>query len=167
MNASRFTFDPDYHVDMILFRRILGTVWYNATYLKPAVTCWLIDASAGRRSSSTRWPTVRRCSPGHSINMGARIMRDSCTRTSKGGFNVVLNYGVLFDLRGVVAERRQQDRAAGVDASSSRSTAPQPRPSRPRSSSSSKRPLFAPRTSTAADSPAVVSRLLFGRLIPR
>ena len=62
LRSSRgFTFDPDYHVDMILFRRILGTV-YNATYMKPSVTYWLIDSFGGQAGLSTRWPTNRRCS---------------------------------------------------------------------------------------------------------
>jgi uncharacterized protein (TIGR04551 family) len=35
-----FKFSPDYHVDEILFRRILGTVT-NAVYVKPQMTYWL------------------------------------------------------------------------------------------------------------------------------
>ena len=97
MNASRFTFDPDYHVDMILFRRILGTV-YNATYLKPAVTYWLIDSFGGQAEfiySLANRPAVF---PGHSINMGAEINARLMYQNKQEGFNVVLEYGVLFDL---------------------------------------------------------------------
>ncbi len=35
-----FKFSPDYHVDEILFRRIIGTVT-NAAYVKPKMTYWL------------------------------------------------------------------------------------------------------------------------------
>ena len=35
-----FKFSPDYHVDEILFRRIIGTVT-NAIYVKPQMTYWL------------------------------------------------------------------------------------------------------------------------------
>jgi hypothetical protein len=35
-----FKFSPEYHVDEILFRRIIGTVT-NAAYVKPAMTYWL------------------------------------------------------------------------------------------------------------------------------
>src|SRR5205814_6706164 len=35
-----FRFNPDYQVDQILFRRILGTVT-NAIYVKPTMTYWL------------------------------------------------------------------------------------------------------------------------------
>src|SRR6185436_3036919 len=37
---SDFKFNPDYQVDQILFRRILGTVT-NAIYVKPSLTYWL------------------------------------------------------------------------------------------------------------------------------
>ena len=37
---SDFKFSPDYHVDEILFRRIIGTVT-NAVYVKPQMTYWL------------------------------------------------------------------------------------------------------------------------------
>ncbi len=97
MNASRFTFDPDYHVDLILFRRILGTV-YNATYLKPSVTYWLIDSFGGQAefiySAANRPATF----PGHSINMGAEINARLMYQNRQEGFNVVVEYGVLFDL---------------------------------------------------------------------
>ena len=97
MNASRFTFDPDYHVDMILFRRILGTV-YNATYLKPSVTYWLIDSFGGQAEFIYSMANRPAIFPGHSINMGAEINARLMYQNRQEGFNVVVEYGVLFDL---------------------------------------------------------------------
>ena len=39
-NLNDFHFSPEYHVDEILFRRILGTVT-NAIYFKPSIAYWL------------------------------------------------------------------------------------------------------------------------------
>jgi uncharacterized protein (TIGR04551 family) len=39
-NLNDFHFSPEYHVDEILFRRILGTV-SNAMYFKPSIAYWL------------------------------------------------------------------------------------------------------------------------------
>jgi len=39
-NLNDFHFSPEYHVDEILFRRILGTV-SNAIYFKPSIAYWL------------------------------------------------------------------------------------------------------------------------------
>ena len=97
MNASRFTFDPDYHVDMILFRRILGTV-YNATYFKPAVTYWLIDSFGGQAEFIYSIANRPATFPGHSINLGAEINARLMYQNKQEGFNVIIEYGVLFDL---------------------------------------------------------------------
>jgi uncharacterized protein (TIGR04551 family) len=100
MNASRFTFDPDYHVDMILFRRILGTV-YNATYLKPSVTYWLIDSFGGQAEFIYSMANRPATFPGHNINLGAEINARLMYQNKQEGFNVVIEYGVLFSLGGL------------------------------------------------------------------
>lgn len=97
LRSSRFTFDPDYHVDMILFRRILGTV-YNATYLKPAITYWLIDSFGGQAEFIYSLANRPATFPGHSTNMGAEINLRIMYNNKEEGFYTSLEYGVLFDL---------------------------------------------------------------------
>jgi uncharacterized protein (TIGR04551 family) len=104
LRSSRFTFDPDYHVDLILFRRILGTV-YNATYMKPSITYWLIDSFGGQAefiySLANRPATL----PGHAINMGAEINLRIMYHNRDEGFYTSLEYGVLWDL-GALSQRQ-------------------------------------------------------------
>lgn len=97
LRQSRFTFDPDFHVDMILFRRILGTV-YNATYLKPSITYWLIDSLGGQAQFIYSMANRPATFPGHSINMGAEINLRIMYQNKEEGFFATLEYGVLFDL---------------------------------------------------------------------
>jgi uncharacterized protein (TIGR04551 family) len=46
-SMHNFYFSPDYHVDEIFFRRIMGTVT-NAIYFKPSIAYWL-DVTEGRQ----------------------------------------------------------------------------------------------------------------------
>ena len=105
LNSSRFTFDPDFHVDMILFRRILGTV-YNATYLKPSITYWLIDSFGGQAEFIYSLANRPAAFPGHSINMGAEINLRVMYNNVKEGFACALEYGVLFDL-GALSQKQE------------------------------------------------------------
>lgn len=99
LENTRFAFDPDFHVDMILFRRILGTV-YNATYMKPSVTYWLIESFGGQAEFIYSLANRPATFPGHAINMGAEInLRVMYRNLTEGqGFFATLEYGVLFDL---------------------------------------------------------------------
>ncbi len=100
LRNSRFTFDPDYHVDMILFRRILGTV-YNATYLKPSIAYWLIDSFGGQAEFIYSLANRPAAFPGHSVNMGAELNLRIMYHNREEGFFTMLEYGVLFDLGGL------------------------------------------------------------------
>ncbi len=104
LTNSRFTFDPDYHVDMILFRRILGTV-YNATYLKPTIAYWLLPDTFGAQADFIYSLANRPATfPGHNINMGAEINLRVMYQNKDEGFYTALEYGVLFDL-GALSQR--------------------------------------------------------------
>jgi len=105
LRSSRFTFDPDYHVDMILFRRILGTV-YNATYLKPSVTYWLIDNFGGQAEFIYSLANRPATMPGHAINMGAEINLRLMWKNIEEGFFAWLEYGVLFDI-GALSQKQE------------------------------------------------------------
>lgn len=97
LRNTRFTFDPDYHVDMILFRRILGTV-YNATYFKPTVTYWLIDNFGGQVDLIYSMANRPATFPGHSVNMGVELNARLMYKNEDEGFYAGLEYGVLFSL---------------------------------------------------------------------
>ncbi len=97
LRNTRFTFDPDYQVDMILFRRILGTV-YNATYIKPSATYWLIDNFGGQVDVIYSLANKPATMPGHSVNMGLEINARLMYRNDEEGFYAGLEYGVLFNL---------------------------------------------------------------------
>lgn len=105
LRNTRFAFDPDYHVDMILFRRILGTV-YNATYMKPSVTYWLIDSFGGQAEFIYSLANKPAVFPGHAINMGAEINARLMYHNKDEGFYAALEYGVLFDL-GALAQKQE------------------------------------------------------------
>lgn len=104
LRSSRFTFDPDYHVDLILFRRILGTV-YNATYMKPSITYWLIDSFGGQAEFIYSLANRPATFPGHAINMGAEINLRIMYHNREEGFFTALEYGVLWDL-GALSQRQ-------------------------------------------------------------
>jgi uncharacterized protein (TIGR04551 family) len=100
LRNSRFTFDPDHHVDMILFRRILGTV-YNATYMKPNIAYWIIDSFGGQAEFIYSMANRPATFPGHAVNLGAEINLRLMYRNLEEGFFATLEYGVLFDLGGL------------------------------------------------------------------
>jgi uncharacterized protein (TIGR04551 family) len=71
-----FYFSPDYHVDEIFFRRIMGTVT-NAIYFKPSIAYWL-DVAEGRQlglSGSVIYSMapVPVSTPGDSMNYGVEM----------------------------------------------------------------------------------------------
>lgn len=77
-SLNNFHFSPDYHVDEILFRRILGTV-SNAIYVKPNITYWLdLDSKKQREVGVTgaviySLAPVPVSTPGNSMNYGIEL----------------------------------------------------------------------------------------------
>jgi uncharacterized protein (TIGR04551 family) len=77
-NLNDFHFSPDYHVDEILYRRILGTV-SNAIYFKPNIAYWLdLDSKKEREvgiSGSVLYSIapVPVSTPGNSMNYGIEL----------------------------------------------------------------------------------------------
>jgi uncharacterized protein (TIGR04551 family) len=91
----RFNFDPDYHVDLILFRRILGTV-NNATYFKPGVSYDIVDNFGARVDLMYAIANNPVGYPGNSYNLGLEIDAALTYRNEEEGFYASLVYGVLF-----------------------------------------------------------------------
>jgi uncharacterized protein (TIGR04551 family) len=77
-NLNDFHFSPEYHVDEILFRRILGTV-SNAIYVKPNIAYWLdLDSKKEREvgiSGSVIYSMamVPVATPGNSLSYGIEM----------------------------------------------------------------------------------------------
>ncbi len=92
---GRFSFDPDYHVDLILFRRILGTV-SNATYFKPGVSYDIIDNFGARVDLMYALANHPVGYPGNSYNLGLEIDGQLMYKNEEEGFYAGLVYGVLF-----------------------------------------------------------------------
>ena len=91
----RFAFDPDYHVDQILFRRILGTV-NNATYFKPGISYNIIDNFGARVDLMYALANNPVAYPGNSYNLGLEIDAALTYKNEEEGFYASLVYGVLF-----------------------------------------------------------------------
>jgi uncharacterized protein (TIGR04551 family) len=96
-----FRFSPDYHVDEILFRRILGTVT-NAVYVKPQLTYWLnlsdprqlgISASAIYSMAPTQVST-----PGNALSYGIELNLSLQYRNPADGFYAGFTWAVLFPM---------------------------------------------------------------------
>jgi uncharacterized protein (TIGR04551 family) len=94
-HIGRFSFDPDYHVDLILFRRILGTV-NNATYFKPGVSYDIIDNFGARVDIMYALANRPIGYPGNSYNLGLEIDAQLMYKNEEEGFYAGLVYGVLF-----------------------------------------------------------------------
>jgi uncharacterized protein (TIGR04551 family) len=94
---SNFQFDPDYHVDLILFRRIIGTVT-NATYFKPSVAYDIIDSLAARVELIYSLANKPVAYPGNAVNLGVEIDASVMYHNDAEGFYAGLAYGVLFPL---------------------------------------------------------------------
>jgi uncharacterized protein (TIGR04551 family) len=92
---SRFTFDPDYHVDLILFRRILGTV-NNAVYFKPGVSYDILDNFTARADLMYAIAANPVAYPGNSYNLGLEIDASLMYKNEEEGFYAGVTYGVLF-----------------------------------------------------------------------
>jgi uncharacterized protein (TIGR04551 family) len=91
----RFAFDPDYHVDLILFRRILGTV-NNATYFKPGASYDIVDNFGARVDLMYALANNPIGYPGNSYNLGLEIDAALTYKNEEEGFYASLVYGVLF-----------------------------------------------------------------------
>jgi uncharacterized protein (TIGR04551 family) len=77
-NLNDFHFSPEYHVDEILFRRILGTVT-NAIYFKPSISYWLELDSRRRNDLGISGSIIYSIAPvpvstpGNSMNYGVEM----------------------------------------------------------------------------------------------
>jgi uncharacterized protein (TIGR04551 family) len=96
-----FKFSPDYHVDEILFRHILGTVT-NAIYIKPQVAYWY-DLQQSRQIGLTgaviySLAQVPVSTPGNALSYGIEMNLGVNYRNTAEGFYAGATWGVLWPL---------------------------------------------------------------------
>ena len=98
-SLHNFYFSPEYHVDEIFFRRIMGTVT-NAIYIKPSIAYWL-DVAEGRQlglSGSVIYSMalVPVSTPGNSINYGIEMDLGLGYRNTSEKFYAGMVWGVFW-----------------------------------------------------------------------
>lgn len=108
--VSTFSFHPDYRIDLILFKQILGTI-SGAYYLAPAVSYDIIRSDFGRVFAARVDFIYSRAmyeqqSYSSEPNLGAELDISVYYRTENGpqftdGFFVAGQFGVLFPLNGL------------------------------------------------------------------
>jgi uncharacterized protein (TIGR04551 family) len=102
-NLNDFHFSPEYHVDEILFRRILGTVT-NAIYFKPSIAYWLdLDSSKIREvgiSGSVIYSIapVPVSTPGNSMNYGVEMDLGLQYRNRRENIYAGFTWGVFWPM---------------------------------------------------------------------
>ncbi len=92
---SRFMFNPDYEVDLILFRELLGTVT-NAGYVKPFLAYDLTKSITARVANVTSFALKPVATPGNASMYGIEF--DGDVGYTNNGFSAGVAYGVLFPL---------------------------------------------------------------------
>ena len=102
-NLNDFHFSPEYHVDEILYRRILGTV-SNAIYVKPSIAYWLDLDSARVREVGVSGSVIYSLAPvpvstpGNSINYGIEMDLGLQYRNTRENIYAGFTWGVFWPM---------------------------------------------------------------------
>ena len=107
MNA--FIFDPDYDIDLILFRELLGAVT-NAIYMRPTFSYDITDRFRMKIQNVTSFVHKRVSTPGNGMMYGVEF--DADFEYHNDGFSAGIAYGVLFPL-GALDHPQDVDQAGG------------------------------------------------------
>jgi uncharacterized protein (TIGR04551 family) len=101
--VNNFQFHPDYFIDRILFREIIGTVT-GAVYLRPHVRYDIMRIAPGVLQASiagiASWAVIPENAPGGQSPLGIEI-DPTLAYQSRDGFAIALEYAVLFPLAGL------------------------------------------------------------------
>ncbi len=89
-------FHPSYHVDLIFFRQIMGTV-YNATYLKPTFR-YVQNQWQFRVDGIASFAHEKVATPGNAYLYGFELDADLSYRSQDGSFLIGLAYGVFYPM---------------------------------------------------------------------
>lgn len=101
--VDNFRFHPDYRIDQILFREIIGTVT-DAIYVRPHIRYRI--AQWGGQALNTQLAAVysraveANSTPGGSNNLGVEL-DPTVSYGGTDGFNATLDYAVLFPMSGL------------------------------------------------------------------
>lgn len=96
---NNFMFDPDYHVDLILWREIYRRVT-DAAYVKPSLTYDLTPSFGFDLSAVYSRAVFASSTPGNVNDLGIEV--DGALRyQSSDGFHLGVQYGILFPLGGL------------------------------------------------------------------
>ena len=98
-NISNFRFDPDYQVDLILFREVLGTVT-DAFYVKPHLTYFVNPNTGFRADIISSFANYATSTPGNASPLGVELDATAFYQ-SLDGFHFMMQYGYLFPLAGL------------------------------------------------------------------
>jgi uncharacterized protein (TIGR04551 family) len=103
LDINNFRFHPDFHVDRILFREIIGAVT-DAVYVRPHAHIATRKFAAGiltaELAAVTSFAVAAESTPGGEAALGVEL--DPTVRfESTDGFTIALEYGVLFPLAGL------------------------------------------------------------------
>lgn len=101
---TAFQFSPDFHIDQLLFRRVIGTV-SDAWYVGPEVRYFFSSAVEGRLSANYAQTWFNRNVPGDDLGLGLEIdtmlIFGEPTKTASGGeVFATAEAAVLFPLAG-------------------------------------------------------------------
>jgi uncharacterized protein (TIGR04551 family) len=95
--VDNFRFHPDYHIDQILFREIIGTIT-DAIYVRPHVRATLLVVGAGHLEASATliasWAVEATSTPSGQRPLGVELDPE-LRYASRDGFAATLDYGVL------------------------------------------------------------------------
>jgi uncharacterized protein (TIGR04551 family) len=101
--VNNFTFHPDYFVDRILFREIIGAVT-GAFYARPHVRWDVMRVAPGVLQASVAaiasWAVYEENTPGGKSPLGVEI-DPTLAYASRDGFGVALEYAALFPMAGL------------------------------------------------------------------
>lgn len=101
--VNNFTFHPDYFVDRILFREIIGAVT-GAVYARPHVRWDVMRVAPGVLQASlaaiASWAVYPENAPGDRSPLGVEI-DPTLAYASRDGFGVALEYAILFPMAGL------------------------------------------------------------------
>jgi uncharacterized protein (TIGR04551 family) len=102
-HINNFTFSPDYRIDRILFREIIGSVT-NAVYVRPHARWHILQAPQGVLSAEIAavqsWAAVASATPGGKSPLGVEI-DPTLAYASRDGFGLALEYAALFPFAGL------------------------------------------------------------------
>ena len=99
-SLNEFQFNPDYLVDLILFRELLGTV-ANAIYFKPTVSYDFLDTLGAKLDIIYSMAHRPIAFPGNEAPLGLELNLDLYYRNIEDGIHAGLQYGILFPFGGL------------------------------------------------------------------